>query len=127
LEGYYVRILKTSWFERFASKHNISDISLKEAVTRASNGLIDADLGGGLIKQRIARSGAGKRGGFRAVIICRFNERAFFVYGFAKNDRENITGAEVKGFLKLRLLLDLSDDQLDAMINEQKFTEVKEK
>jgi hypothetical protein len=122
-----VRILKTSWFERFASKHNISDTSLMEAVTRAANGLIDADLGGGLIKQRIARSGAGKRGGFRAVIICRFNKRAFFVYGFAKNDRDNITDAETEGFRKLRILLDLSNDQLDAMIKERKFTEVKGK
>ena len=120
-----MRILKTSWFERFASKHNISDTSLKEAVTRASNGLIDAGLGGGIIKQRIARSGAGKRGGFRAVSICRFNERAFFFYGFAKNDRDNITDAETEGFRELRFLLDLSDDQLDVMIKEQKSTEVK--
>jgi hypothetical protein len=127
-----VRILKTSWFERFADKHNIPDSALKEAITRISEGLIDADLGGGLIKQRIARSGAGKRDGFRAVIICRFadkgkgrDERAFFVYGFAKNDRENLTDAEIREFRKLRPFLDFSDTKLNEMINEKKFTEVK--
>jgi hypothetical protein len=118
-----VRILKTRWFNRFAKKQNISDPVLREVVERACRGQIDADLGDGLIKQRIARSGEGRRGGFR-VIICRFEERAFFVYGFSKNDRNNITESETEGFRKLYVLLDISDEQLRAMIEEQKLMEV---
>jgi hypothetical protein len=57
-------------------------------------GLVDADLGGGVIKQRIARRGAGKSGGFRALILFKAGERAFFVHGFAKSDRDNIRNDE---------------------------------
>ena len=41
------------------------------AIETAGRGLIDADLGGGLIKQRVARPGQGKRGGFRMMIAFR--------------------------------------------------------
>jgi hypothetical protein len=118
-----VRVLKTRWFDRFAKKQNIPDSALHETIERARNGQIDADLGGGLLKQRIPRNGAGRRGGFRVVIICRFEERAFFVYGFSKNDRDNITKSETEGFRKLRVLLDISDEQLEAMLKEQKLME----
>ena len=65
------------------------DSRICEAVNRAESGLIDADLGGGLIKQRIARSGGGRSGGFRTLIAFRAKDRAIFLYGFAKNEREN--------------------------------------
>jgi hypothetical protein len=116
--------LKTSWFNRFAVKQNIPDSVLRNAVERASAGLIDTDLGGGLILQRIARSGEGRRGGFRAIVLFRLEERAFFVFGFAKNERDNITKSEADGFRKLRSLLDLTDKQLNLMIQEEKFMEV---
>jgi len=58
-----VRIFKTKWLVRFARRQRIADISLAEAIERAERGLIDADLGGGLIKQRIARPYAGRSGG----------------------------------------------------------------
>ena len=66
------------------------DSRICEAVNRAESGLIDADLGGGLIKQRIARSGGGRSGGFRTLIAFRAKDRAIFLYGFAKNERENV-------------------------------------
>jgi hypothetical protein len=84
-----VRIFKTKALARFAKRESISDESLVAAVETAKRGLIDADLGGGLIKQRVARSGQGKRGGFRMLIAFR-SDRAIFLFGFAKNERDNI-------------------------------------
>jgi hypothetical protein len=90
-----MRAFKTRWFARFARREDISDEALREAIERAERGLIDADLGGGLIKQRIARRGSGRSGGFRTLIAFRACERAVFLTGFAKNDLGNITSDEV--------------------------------
>ena len=84
-----VRIFKTRALARFAKREAISDESLVVAIETAKRGLIDANLGGGLIKQRVARPGQGKRGGFRMLIGFR-SDRAIFLFGFAKNERENI-------------------------------------
>jgi hypothetical protein len=84
-----VRIFKTKALARFTKRESIGDESLVAAVETAKRGLIDADLGGGLIKQRVARSGQGKRGGFRMLIAFR-SDRAIFLFGFAKNERDNI-------------------------------------
>lgn len=119
-----MRVLKTYWFHRFAKKQNILDSDLLDAVERAEKGQIDADLGGGLIKQRVARQGEGKRSGYRTFILHRSAERAFFVYGFAKNEQENITKAETVAFKELRIMLDVPDRKLDSMIEEGKFWEV---
>jgi hypothetical protein len=69
---------------------------LREAIERADRGVIDADLGGGLIKQRVARQGQGRSGGYRMIVAYRVKRRAVFLLGFAKNDRENITPDELK-------------------------------
>ena len=68
---------------------------------RAARGLVDADLGGGVIKQRIARRGRGRSGGFRTIVVFRRGERAFFVHGFAKSDRENLRRKELSGLRSL--------------------------
>ena len=85
-----MRIFKTKGVVRFARRERVTDASLREAVQRAGRGVIDADLGGGLIKQRVARPGAGRSGGFRMIVAYRAAARAVFLYGFAKNDRDNI-------------------------------------
>ena len=92
---------KTKAFARFADRERLEDAALCEAVRRARRGLIDADLGGGVIKQRIARKGGGKSGGFRAIVLFRRNELAFFVYGFAKSNRENLRRNELEAFRML--------------------------
>ena len=89
-----VRIFKNRWFAKFAKKEGISDAKLCKAVKDAEVGKIDADYGGGVIKQRIARPNEGKSGGYRSVILYHRDNRAFFVYGFPKNERENIDDAE---------------------------------
>jgi hypothetical protein len=96
-----VRIFRNKPFTRFARRARITDVELCEAVSNVERGLIDADLGGGVIKQRIARKGGGKSGGFRALILLRIGERAFFVHGFAKSDRDNIRDDELVALKRL--------------------------
>jgi hypothetical protein len=73
----------------------LADSSLRGAVERAGHGSIDADLGGGVMKQRVARGGQGRAGGYRTVIAYRAGTRAVFLYAFAKNERENIDPDEL--------------------------------
>jgi hypothetical protein len=120
-----VRVFQNAWFERFARKHGIANKALLEAIARAERGLIDADLGGGVIKQRVARPGQGKSGGFRTVILYRTAERAFFVYGFAKSDRDNIDDGEEAAFRKAAsYVLNLSEAHLAVLIGKGQFSEI---
>jgi hypothetical protein len=91
-----VPIFKNKAFKRSAKK-----TVLCNAIQDAERGLIAADLGGGVIKQRIARSGHGKSGGFRKLIGFRAGARAFFVHGFAKNEKGNIGRDELAALKKL--------------------------
>lgn len=91
-----MRIYKTKWMARYTRRQRISNQSLTEAITRAGRGAIDADLGGGIIKQRVARSGRGRSGGHRMLIAYRAGDRAVFLYAFAKNERENIGADELQ-------------------------------
>ena len=114
-----------AWFCRFARKERIDDTTLKDAIARAENGSVDADLGGGVIKQRIARSGEGKSGGYRCIILFRKEEKAFFVYGFSKSGRGNIRPDETAEFKKLaRYYLALSVEQIELMLKNEDITEV---
>lgn len=90
-----MRVFKTRWFARFTRRQRISDASLCEAVRRAERGLVDADLGGGIVKQRVARTGQGRSGGFRVLIAYRKRVRSVFLFGFAKNERANIEEDEL--------------------------------
>ena len=96
-----MRIFKTKWLVRFARRARIADESLREAIDRAGRGLIGADLGGGIIKQRVARSGQGRSGGYRTVIPYRARTRAVFLYAFAKNERQNIDADELATFREI--------------------------
>jgi hypothetical protein len=96
-----MRIFKNAWFRRFARDQKIADHSLRDAVRRADSDRIDANLGGGVIKQRLDRPGHGKYKGYRTVILYRAGERAFFVYGFSKSQRENIREDEKEQFKKM--------------------------
>ncbi|HTX77282.1 MAG TPA: type II toxin-antitoxin system RelE/ParE family toxin [Terracidiphilus sp.] len=90
-----MRIFLVRSLARFVRRENISLVRLREAIARAEKGSIDADLGGGLIKQRIARPGSGRSGGYRTIIAYRSGSRAVFLYGFAKNERDNIDSDEL--------------------------------
>ena len=91
-----MRVFKAKLFSKFATRERITDASLVEAIDRAVRGLIDADLGGGIIKQRVARPGQGRSGGYRTLIAYRSGEFAVFLFGFAKSDRANIDAEELE-------------------------------
>ena len=105
-----MRVFKNKSFARFARKVRITDAVLCAAITDASRGLVDADLGGGVVKQRIARQGGGKSGGFRTIILFRISARAFFVHGFAKNEQDNIRDDELAAFKLLAAEMLAYDD-----------------
>ena len=121
-----MRVFKNGWFQKFARKEKISDAMLCEAVARAERGQIDADLGSGLFKQRLARPGAGKSGGFRTLVFFRTQERAVFAFGFAKSDMANLDDAD-EAYLKkaAKLVLGFTDEQMDAEIAAGRMLEVK--
>ena len=86
-----MRVFKTKDFARYSRRERITDMALCEVIARVERGLIDADLGGGLVKQRVPRKGQGRSGGFRTLIAYRSLERSVFMHGFAKSDRDNIS------------------------------------
>jgi hypothetical protein len=90
-----MRVFKTKWFIRYAQRERIKDASLAESVAPAERGIIDGDLRGGLIKQRVARPGQGRSGGYRTLIAYRSGDCAVFLYAFAKSERENIEDDEL--------------------------------
>jgi len=99
---------------------------LREAVARAERGQIDADLGGDVIKQRIARAGQGKSKGYRTIILFRRGARAFFAYGFAKSRRANINLDEEEHFKEAaKHVLALTEKQLAELLKRGDFVEVK--
>lgn len=109
-----MKIHKTRWFVRWARKQGLDDSNLCDAVREITEGLYEADLGGGLIKKRIARPGQGKRGGFRTLIATNKGNRWIFVYGFSKNERGNIDQDEEEALKKLASeLLTLSPEAIE--------------
>lgn len=93
-----MRVFKTKGLIRFARRERITDAVLWESIERAERGTIDADLGGGLIKQRLARPGQGRSGGYRVIVAYRVKGRAVFLYGFAKNELDNISPDQLQTF-----------------------------
>ena len=126
LKAQKTRIFKNKWFFRFARKESIEDADVCEAIRNAEKGLIDADLGGGVIKQRIAWAKEGKSGGYRSIILFRSGDKAFFVYGFAKSKRDNINQEELAGFKALAdEMFDYDEATLTRSLNSGAIVEVK--
>lgn len=118
------RLFKTKTFNRWSSVE-VTDQALCKAVTEMKQGLVDASLGGNVFKKRVAVAGSGKRGGARTLIATRMQDRWFFVFGFNKNERDNISGDELKYLQQLaRDLLSLNDQQLDIALNTGELLEV---
>jgi hypothetical protein len=120
-----MRVLKNKAFNKWAAKEGISDGALRAAVEEMAHGLVDADLGGQVFKKRVATVGRGKSGGVRTLLVYRVGDKAFFVYGFAKNARANIKAGELDSLKKLaKELLGYSARQLKQAIGEGALIEV---
>jgi hypothetical protein len=120
-----LRIFKTKAFARFCRHEDIDDSQLREVIAAAEAGKIDAVLGRDVIKQRLARPGAGKSGGYRTIILFRRNECSVFVYGFAKSDRENLSSAELAAFRKAaRQVLGFDEKIIAALLKTGDWSEV---
>ena len=121
-----MRVFKVSWFTRFAAKEGISDSELVSIVDNIlETGQADANLGSGVYKVRIARPGKGKSGGFRSVVFFKSGSLTFYVYGFAKSDRGDISPKELAKFKEAaKDLLSLSDDQLNKLLQTGRYQEI---
>jgi hypothetical protein len=106
-------VYMTRWFERWARKEGLPTPNLCAAVQEMAQGLVDADLGGGLVKKRIGRPGQGKSGGWRTLVATNKGDRWVFVFGFPKNQRSNIDKDEIEALKRLAAhLLSLAEQAL---------------
>ena len=119
-------IFKTKAFSKWAEDEGLPDELLKLAVNEIEQGLVDAKLGGNLYKKRIATSSKGKSGGFRTLLAFKMDETAFFLYGFTKRQRANVSGKELKALkLLAREMFGLNDYQLKLAVDVGELIEVK--
>jgi hypothetical protein len=120
-----VRIFKTKAFARLARRESVPDASLVRAVDEAERGLIEADLRGGVIKQRVARAGSGKSGGYRVILAYHSETRSLFLYLFAKNAMDNISDNQLITFREFaRTWLAATDKAIAAAVATGIFVEI---
>ena len=120
-----MRIFKTRYFGRWFRKTGLSDMALCQAVDEMGQGLIDAELGAGLAKKRLALPGRGKRGGARTLVATNKADRWFFLFGFEKNARTNINAEELQGLRVIaKQLLGMTSGQLDEAVRDGSLQEI---
>lgn len=119
------RVFKTRHFQRCMRKTELTDAALCKAVEEMAAGLIDADLGGDVVKKRVGLAGRGKRGGARTLVATNKGNRWFFVFGFEKNERDNIDEAELQALKDYAAdLLKRTSKQLDIAISDGTLQEI---
>lgn len=120
-----MRIFKTRLFAQWIHKEKLNDELLCQAIREMEQGLVDADLGGHVYKKRIALKGHGKRGGARNIIAYKTADKAFFIFGYAKNKKANMTIEEKKIVRTLaNEMLSYSHEQLNKLVKDKKLIEV---
>jgi hypothetical protein len=118
-------VYATKAFSRFASKAGLEEAKLLDAAQAVMEGRFDADLGGAVFKQRVAREGGGKSGGFRTILLFRVGAHCFFAHGFAKNEKPNVSPQELKALKRLAdALLGLSAKDIEAAVKAGEIREV---
>ena len=121
-----MRVFQTKWFARWAANEGLLEQALLNAVSEIEQGLIDANLGGYVVKKRIGMGGRGKRGGARTILAFRVKDKAIFLYGFAKNQRDNIDDRELQALKKMAAhLLEYDCKALETSIRARELVEVK--
>lgn len=121
-----MQVYKSKWFGKWADREDLTDQDLFAAVKEMVNGLIDADLGGHVMKKRVALQGQGKSGGARTLLAFKVGDKAFFMYGFAKNQQDNISAKELKALKAMaKQVLGYTPAQLKVVLNAGEFIEVR--
>jgi hypothetical protein len=119
------KVFVTKGFDKFAHKSRISDLTLVDRIIQADRGLIDANLVGCLVKLRVARENQGKSGGYRTIVAYRSGDKAFYIYGFSKNETENIDSHEIRTLEQYgSLLMSLSEVELKAALDAQELRQI---
>ena len=122
-----MRVLKTKTFARWTRKEGVADAALRAAVEEMRAGLVEANLGAGLVKKRIARPGRGKSGGWRTVLATNMRDRWVFLYGFAKNERDNVDDDELRSLkLLAQTYLGFDEDTIDRLADAGELKEVRD-
>ncbi len=113
-----MRIFTTKWFTNWVAKEGLTDEALRSAVAEMAQGLIDANLGGHVYKKRVGVQGRGKRGSVRTLLAFKVEEKACFMYGFAKNQRANISDKELHALKRLAAeIMAYSDQALEQALH----------
>ncbi|MFT7684004.1 MAG: hypothetical protein ACI935_003527 [Moritella dasanensis] len=112
-----MRIFKSKQFKKWADKEKLTDVVLTQAIREMENGLIDANLGGHVFKKRISIPGQGKSGGLRTLLAFKADSMSFFMFGFAKNEQDNINKDELKALkLMAKELLSYKEGKLNKAL-----------
>ncbi len=120
-----MRVFKTKYFHKWAKKASLSEESLRIAAEELVAGLVEANLGGNLYKKRVPLVNKGKRGGFRTLLAYKKEERSIFLYGFEKNEKDNIDNTEEEALKKLaKKLLFMSQKEIDFAVDNGELIEV---
>ncbi|MFV2057770.1 MAG: type II toxin-antitoxin system RelE/ParE family toxin [Thiohalomonadales bacterium] len=116
---------KTKLFAKWAAKEGLTDAVLVTAINEIAEGSVEANLGGEVYKKRIALPGRGKRGSSRTILAFRYEDKAFFIYGFAKNEQANLKQNELKALKRYaKQLLEYDDKALKKMLKAGTIIEV---
>jgi hypothetical protein len=119
------RGFKVKTFERWMRKVGLTDAMLRVAVEEMSRGLIDASLGGHLVKKRVARTGFGKRGGYRTIVAKKVDQHWFFLFGFEKSERSNIDQVELRVLQEIgETLLAFTEAELNDALQSGELLEI---
>ena len=124
-----MRVFKNKWFHRWAHREDIADSVLLKAAEEILIGKVEADLGGGLFKKRLARTGGGKRGGYRTIVgyIRPNSERIIFLYAFAKSEKANISSKEEAALsLVAEAFISATNEQVNQLLSEGSIWEVQD-
>jgi len=115
-----MRKLSTKWFKKWSKKAKLSNENMLKTIENLKSGLSTADLGSNLYKVRVKREHSGKSSGFRTIIVYKEKDKAIFLYGFGKNEKDNIDKTELQYFKKLGSdLLQLNSEQLSKIIEKK--------
>ena len=120
-----VRIFITKSFSRWAKKNKLVIQQLRSAANEIAKGTFDANLGGGVIKKRVATKGRGKSASVRTIVAFKRGNHCFFIYGFEKSERKNITDKEEKVFkIVAKELFEFSNHDIKKRLEQRSLYEV---